>query len=80
MPFRKIAEAISRQLGLPSRSIAPDEAEVHFGGIAMFASGNGPVSSDRTRQALGGNRARSTSSRISTDQTTPPEVVEQPLI
>lgn len=53
VPFRLIAEAIGRQLGLPSRSIAPDEAEAHFGGIAMFAGGNGPASSDRTRRTLG---------------------------
>ena len=53
VPFRCIAEAIGRQLGLPSRSIAPDEAEAHFGGIAMFAAGNGPASSERTRQTLG---------------------------
>ncbi len=52
-PFRQIAEAIGRQLGLPSRSITPGEAEAHFGGIAMFVAGNGPVSSVRTRQALG---------------------------
>ncbi len=53
VPFRQIAEAIGRQLGLPSRSITSDEAEAHFGGIAMFAAGNGPTSSERTRQALG---------------------------
>ena len=53
VPFRQIAEAIGRQLGLPSRSIAPDEAKAHFGGIAMFVAGNGPASSERTRQTLG---------------------------
>ena len=53
VPFRAIAEAVGRQLGLPSRSISSDEAEGHFGGIAMFAAGNGPASSERTRQALG---------------------------
>lgn len=53
VPFRRIAEAIGRQLGLPSRTIAPDEAEAHFGGIAMFAAGNGPASSERTRRSLG---------------------------
>lgn len=53
VPFRAIAEAIGRQLGLPSRSIAPDEAQTHFGGIAMFAAGNGPASSERTRATLG---------------------------
>ena len=53
VPFRAIAEAIGRQLGLPSQSIAPDEAETHFGGIAIFARGNGPASSERTRETLG---------------------------
>lgn len=53
VPFRRIAEAIGRQLALPSRSIAPDEADAHFGGIAMFAAGNGPASSERTRRTLG---------------------------
>ena len=53
VPFRRIAEAIGRQLGLPSRSIAPDEAATHFGGIAMFVAGNGPASSERTKGALG---------------------------
>ena len=53
VPFRRIAEAIGRQLGLPSRSITPGEAEAHFAAIAMFVAGNGPASSERTRQALG---------------------------
>ena len=53
VPFRRIAEAIGRQLGLPSRSITPDEAEAHFGGIAMFTAGNGPATSERTRRTLG---------------------------
>ena len=53
VPFRRIAEAIGRQLGLPSRSIAPEEADVHFGGLAMFVAGNGPASNARTKQALG---------------------------
>ncbi len=53
VPFRLIAQAIGRQLGLPSRSITAGEAEAHFGGIAMFAAGNGPASSERTREVLG---------------------------
>lgn len=53
VPFRSIAEAVGRQLGLPSRSIAPGEADAHFGGIAMFAAGNGPASSRWTRDVLG---------------------------
>ena len=52
VPFRRIAEAIGRQFGLPSRSITADEAKAHFGGIAMFAAGNGPASSERTRRTL----------------------------
>lgn len=53
VPFRHIAEAIGRQLGVPSGSITSKEAEAHFGGIAMFVAGNGPASSERTRQGLG---------------------------
>ena len=53
VPFKAIAEAIGRQLGLPSKSITPEEAEAHFGGLAMFAQGNGPASSEYTRQTLG---------------------------
>lgn len=52
VPFRAIAEAVGRQLGLPSRSIMPDEAEVHFGGIAMFVTGNGPAANAHTRARL----------------------------
>ena len=32
VPFRLIAEAIGRQLGVPARSMTPDEAAAHFGG------------------------------------------------
>lgn len=53
VPFRRIAEAIGRQLELPSRSVTTDEAEGHFGAIAMFVAGNGPASSNRTKRALG---------------------------
>ena len=51
--FREIAEAIGRQLALPARSITPEAAEGHFGGLAMFAAGNGPASSRWTRDTLG---------------------------
>ena len=53
VPFRSIAEAIGRQLGLPAKSITPGEAASHFGGLAMFAAGNGPASSRWTREVLG---------------------------
>ena len=53
VPFRSIAEAIGRQVGVPAKSLTPEAAETHFGGLAMWAAGNGPVSSERTRAALG---------------------------
>jgi nucleoside-diphosphate-sugar epimerase len=51
--FKAIAEAIGRQLGLPAKSLTLAEAEKHFGGLAMFAAGNGPASNEWTRQILG---------------------------
>lgn len=57
VPFRQIAEAIGVHLGLPVRSLSPDEAAEHFsffsGLGALFASGNGPASSAKTRAILG---------------------------
>ena len=51
--FRLIAEAIGRQIGVPAKSLTPEEAEAHFGGLAMWVAGNGPASSERTRTVLG---------------------------
>ena len=53
VPFRLIAEAIGRQLGVPAESLTPEEAGTHFGGLAMWVAGNGPASSERTRAILG---------------------------
>ena len=53
VPFREIAEAIGRQLDLPTRSLTPDEAEPHFGPLATWVGNNGPVSSKWTRKTLG---------------------------
>ncbi len=53
VPFRRIAEAIGRQVGVPTKSLTPEEAEAHFGGLAMWVAGNGPASSERTRAVLG---------------------------
>jgi nucleoside-diphosphate-sugar epimerase len=53
VPFRLIAEAISRQVGVPAKSLTPEEAETHFGGLAMWVAGSGPASSERTRAVLG---------------------------
>ncbi len=51
--YRDIAEAIGRQLGVPARSLTPDEAAAHFGPLAMWVAGNGPASSAHTRAVLG---------------------------
>jgi nucleoside-diphosphate-sugar epimerase len=52
VPFRMIAEAIARQVGVPAVSLTPAEAERHFGGLAVWVAGNGPASSARTRAVL----------------------------
>lgn len=51
--FREIAEAIGRQLGLPTKSITLKEAEAHFGPLATWVANNGPASNERTKAALG---------------------------
>ena len=53
VPFRKIAEAIARQAGVPARSLTPGQADEHFGGLAMWVGGTGPASSAWTRDVLG---------------------------
>ena len=51
--LRDIVEAIGRRLEIPVKSIAPEEAEVHFGWLAMFAAQDAPALSEQTRQHLG---------------------------
>lgn len=51
--FREIAEAIGRQLGLPTKSITLKEAEAHFGPLATWVANNGPASNEWTKAALG---------------------------
>lgn len=53
LPFVKIAEAIGRQVGVPTRSLSPVDAEAHFGPLAMWVAGSGPATSDWTRATLG---------------------------
>lgn len=53
VPFRAIAEAIGRQLGVPPKSLSADEAKAHFGGLATWVAGNGPASSEWTQATLG---------------------------
>jgi nucleoside-diphosphate-sugar epimerase len=53
VPFRDIAEVIGRKLGLPSTSIAAEDANEHFSFLAAFVSLDNPTSSELTRQLLG---------------------------
>jgi nucleoside-diphosphate-sugar epimerase len=53
VPFRDIAGAIGSQLGLPTASVANDDAMEHFSFLGPFVSLDNPISSDLTRQWLG---------------------------
>ncbi len=53
VPFRDIAEVIGRRLNLPVVSKSPEEAEEHFGWLALFASMDAPASGAKTQQQLG---------------------------
>lgn len=50
IPAREIAEALGRAIGVPVASIAPEEAEAHFGWIGMFFGADIPASSALTRE------------------------------
>jgi nucleoside-diphosphate-sugar epimerase len=52
VPFRQIAEAIGRGLGLPVTSVAPEEAARYLGFLAAFAQVDNPSSSVATRALL----------------------------
>ena len=51
--MREIAEVIGRGLGVPTISLTQEEAQAHFGWLAMFAGSDMPASSLQTRQRLG---------------------------
>lgn len=53
VPFKAIAEIIGRRLGVPTVSLAPEEAEAHFGWFTFFAGMDIPASSAQTRAVLG---------------------------
>ena len=53
IPTREIAEALGRSLGVPTRSVAPEEAAAHFGFLARFYGVDVPASSALTRKRLG---------------------------
>jgi hypothetical protein len=45
VPMRDIAETIGRGLKVPVQSLAPEEAQAHFGWLGMFAGMDLPASS-----------------------------------
>ncbi len=53
VPTREIAEAIGRHLGVPTRSITPDEAVEHLGFIGVFFGADVRASSALTRERMG---------------------------
>lgn len=53
VPTREIAEAIGRVLGLPTTSVARDDAQQHFGFLARFFGTDLAATSARTREVTG---------------------------
>jgi nucleoside-diphosphate-sugar epimerase len=53
VPFRQIAEAMGRGLGLPATSVDPANAFEHFGFLGLFAGLDSPASASITRELLG---------------------------
>jgi nucleoside-diphosphate-sugar epimerase len=53
--MHEVAEAIGRGLKAPVKSISSEEAQSHFGWLAMFAGSDLQASSAKTRQKLGWN-------------------------
>ncbi|MFF2050650.1 SDR family oxidoreductase [Leifsonia sp. NPDC058194] len=53
LPAREIAEAFGRALGVPTASIAPEDAAAHFGWIGMFFGADIPASSALTQERYG---------------------------
>ncbi|MDN5853562.1 MAG: 3-beta hydroxysteroid dehydrogenase, partial [Actinomycetia bacterium] len=52
IPTRDIAAAIGDSLGVPTRSIAPDDAQAHFGWIGMFFGMDITATSEQTQKLL----------------------------
>ena len=53
VPVRKIAEVIGKGLGIPVRSVPPEQAADHFGWLGGFVAFDLPASSTATRERLG---------------------------
>jgi nucleoside-diphosphate-sugar epimerase len=52
VPMKEIAEAIGRGLKIPVVSVAPEQAQQHFGFLGNFASLDMPASSALTQERL----------------------------
>ncbi len=53
VPFREIAEAMGRHLGVPAASVAPADAPEHFAHLGHFVSLDSPATAAVTRELLG---------------------------
>lgn len=53
VPFRAIAQAMSRHLGIPAASVALADASEHFGHLGHFVALDGPATAAITRKLLG---------------------------
>ncbi len=53
VPFKEMAQAIGRQNGVPAKSISAEEAEAHFGDLAIWVRGGGEVATVLTQERLG---------------------------
>ena len=52
VPFKEIAAVIARQLGVPLVSLSSEDANTHFGWLALFAGSDLPTSAIGTRGTL----------------------------
>ena len=53
VPFREIAETMGRRLGVPTASVAPEQALAHFGPLGLFAGVDSPAGAAFTRELPG---------------------------
>jgi nucleoside-diphosphate-sugar epimerase len=52
VPFREIAGAIGRHLGVPTASVAPADAAEHFAHLGHFVAVDSPATAAVTRELL----------------------------
>jgi nucleoside-diphosphate-sugar epimerase len=53
VPFREIAQAMGRHLGIPTASVAPADAVEHFAHLGHFVALDSPATAAATRELLG---------------------------